>query len=53
MPKYGRGLNREIVAAVNSGMIQEPFSIKDVRKLIKAKNWKPEPRDLYNRLCKC
>ena len=45
MPKYGRGLNREIVAAVNAGMLLEPFSIKDVRKLVKAKNWKPEPSE--------
>lgn len=45
MPKYGRGLNREIVAAVNAGIILEPFSTKDVRKLIKEKNWKPEPSE--------
>jgi hypothetical protein len=29
--KYGRGLNREVVAAVNQGPISEPFSLKDVR----------------------
>ena len=45
MPKYGRGLNREIVGAVNSGLISEPFSIKDIRKLIKAKNWQPGPTE--------
>lgn len=29
MAKYGRGLNREAVAAVNADLITEPFSIKD------------------------
>ena len=47
MAKYGRGLNREIVAAVNAGLISEPFSTKDIRKLIKIKNWKPEPTENY------
>ena len=37
MAKYGRGLNREIVSAVNAGIIKEPFSTKDIRKLIKLK----------------
>jgi hypothetical protein len=45
MAKYGRGLNREIVAAVNAGLIKEPFSTKDIRNLIKIKNWKPEPSE--------
>jgi hypothetical protein len=45
MAKYGRGLNREIVAAVNAGLITEPFSTKDIRKLIKQKNWTPEPTE--------
>jgi len=45
MAKYGRGLNREIVAAVNEGTISEPFSTSDIRKLIKLKNWKPEPTE--------
>ena len=43
--KYGRGLNREIVAAVNAGLIREPFSTKDIRKLIKAKKWEPGPTE--------
>ena len=47
MPKYGRGLNREVVAAVNRGFITEPFSVKDVRLLIKDKQWKPEPPEEY------
>lgn len=45
MAKYGRGLNREIVAAVNKGIISEPFSTKDIRNLIKLKNWKPVPTE--------
>jgi len=47
MAKYGRGLNREIVAAVNAGLIIDPFSTKDIRKLIKFKNWTPEPTENY------
>jgi hypothetical protein len=47
MAKYGRGLNPEIVSAVNARVITEPFSTKDVRKLIKLKNWKPEPSENY------
>ena len=47
MTKYGRGLNREMVAAVNSGLISEPFSTKDVRRLINKKGWRPEPTDNY------
>jgi hypothetical protein len=47
MAKYGRGLNREMVAAVNSGLISEPFSTKDVRALIHKEGWQPEPTDNY------
>ena len=47
MPKYGRGLNRELVAAINKGLISEPFSVKDVRKLIEHKGWLPEPPEQY------
>jgi hypothetical protein len=47
MPKYGRGLNREIVAAVNNGLVSEPFSVADVRMVIKKKGWKPEPPEEY------
>ena len=39
MPKYGRGLNRELVAAVNKGVIREPFSIADVRDFIRQQGW--------------
>ena len=35
MPKYGRGLNREIVGAVNQGIIVEPFSVSDIRHFAK------------------
>ncbi len=47
MSTFGRGLNREVVAAVNRGFISEPFSVKDVRLLIREKGWKPEPSEKY------
>jgi hypothetical protein len=47
MPKYGRGLNREIVSAVNDCFIIEPFGVRDVRRLIKQKGWKLEPPEEY------
>ncbi len=48
MPKYGRGLNKEIVGAVNLGLISEPFSIGDVRKWInKYKDWQSSPTESY------
>jgi len=47
MPKYGRGLNREVVAAVNRGTMSEPFSVKQVRFLIKNNGWMPEPPEDY------
>jgi len=49
MPKYGRGLNRELVSAINAGEIKEPFSTKDVRKLIALKKWDPSPRQAGQR----
>ena len=45
MAKYGKGLNREIVVAVNACIISEPFSTKDIRELIKIKKLKPEPTE--------
>ena len=39
MADYGRGLPREIVAAVNTGEIQEPLSTKDVRSLVSSRGW--------------
>jgi hypothetical protein len=47
MAKYGRGLNRELVAAINAGIIAEPFNVADVRRLINLKRWHPEPPDSY------
>jgi len=47
MPKYGLGLNKEIVNAVNAGDINEPFSTADIRKFIHSKKWNPEPTELY------
>jgi hypothetical protein len=39
MAKYGRGLNREVVGAVNQGIINEPFSVAEVRQFIIEKGW--------------
>lgn len=39
MAKYGRGLNREIVGAVNQGVMDEPFSVVQIRELIALRNW--------------
>ena len=30
---------------MNAGLITEPFSTKDIRKLIKVKEWQPEPTE--------
>jgi hypothetical protein len=41
--KYGRGLNREVVAAVNRGELAEPLTTDTVRQL--AASWpSPTPR---------
>ncbi len=47
MAKYGRGLNREIVAAVNRGDLTEPLSIASVRQLAALRGWTP-PEGLLN-----
>ena len=39
MAKYGRGFNREIVAAVNKGIIDEPFGISDIKRFAGLKGW--------------
>lgn len=39
MPKYGRGLGREIVGAVNMGLLNEPFTVASVRAFAMRKNW--------------
>jgi hypothetical protein len=51
MAKFGRGLNREVVAEVNSGTIKEPFSVADVKKMIQRKAWKPAPTEKYVNSC--
>jgi len=45
--KYGRGINRELVAAVNSGIVTEPFTIANVQKVIRQNGWNPEPPENY------
>jgi hypothetical protein len=35
MQRYGRGLNREIVSAVNLEIIEEPFSVGQVKAFTK------------------
>lgn len=40
MSKYGEGLAKEIVKAVNNGEIQEPLTQEKVKELCKAKNYK-------------
>jgi hypothetical protein len=39
--KYGRGLNREVVAAVNRGELAEPLTTDTVRQLAAMRGWKP------------
>lgn len=41
MPKYGQGLNREIVGAVNRGAIREPFSVRDAVNFAHSRGWYP------------
>ena len=49
--KFGRGLNREIVAEVNSGRITEPFCANDVKNMILRKAWNPAPSEKYVDSC--
>jgi hypothetical protein len=37
--KYGRGLGREVIAAVNSGELREPFDTRDLWALIARRGW--------------
>ena len=37
--KYDRGLNREIVSAVNIGKISEPFGIAEIKRFAFSKGW--------------
>ena len=39
MTKYVRGLNREIVAAVNTGELTEPLTIVSVQALVHHRRW--------------
>ena len=39
MPKYGRGLGREIFEAVKRGDISQPFNVSDCRTFALSKNW--------------
>jgi hypothetical protein len=49
MAKYGRGLNREVVSAVNMGIIYEPFSIAQIKEYLASKGW--EIPDTYINVC--
>lgn len=40
MAKFGRGLNREIVAAVNIGDLREPLTTASVRQFVHDRGWK-------------
>lgn len=53
MAKFGSGLNREVVADVNAGIIREPFSVADVKEMIqrKTKAWKSTPTPKYVNTC--
>ena len=39
MPKYGRGLNREIVGAVNRGVLAEPLTTEKIRTFALSMGW--------------
>lgn len=43
MAKFGRGLNREILAAVNRGELLEPLSVQSVKELVSRRGWKVSP----------
>lgn len=49
MSTHGRGLNREIVAAVNRGEISEPFNLAKVRDYVSEKGW--DVPEKYLRVC--
>ena len=46
MPKFGRGLNRELVAAVNRCEIEEPLTTRDVALFAERRGWKVRPSHL-------
>ena len=39
MAKYGDGLARELVGAVNQGKLKQPLTIQKVRGFVKSKKW--------------
>ena len=39
MPKYGKGLGREIYEAVKRGEITQPFNVADCRRFTVKKGW--------------
>lgn len=43
MAKYGRGLNRELVGAVNSGELTEPLTTASVQRLVELRGWTVSP----------
>jgi len=51
MPKYGRGLNREIVASVNSGSLQEPLTVDKIRKWLGNQKWGAKVPEKYTAVC--
>ena len=52
MVKYGRGLNREIVGALNQGIIDEPFSVADIRHFAQQSGWNISENYLIHSLAK-
>jgi hypothetical protein len=52
MARYGRGLNREIVGAVNQGIIDEPFSVADIRHFAQKCGWNIPENYLIGSLAK-
>ena len=52
MAKYGRGLNREIVGAVNEVIIDEPFSVADIRHFAQKNGWNIPENYLIDSLAK-
>ena len=39
MPKYGKGLGKEIYLAAKKGIILQPFTVSDCRKFVLSKGW--------------
>jgi len=40
MPKYGKGLGREIFEAAERGILIQPFNVEDCRRFALSKGWK-------------